>query len=71
MRADAIAAGSSGLTSCPNFPLSSISAGPLGQSLAITWVPHAMASISTLPSPSCRDGSTTTAAARMNGRGFD
>ena len=45
-------------TSEPYRPYSSISAGPLRQSVAMTGVPQARASTSTLPKPSHNDDKT-------------
>jgi hypothetical protein len=50
--ASASAAGSPTGIRLPQAPRCRISAGPNGQSVLITGVPHPSASISTLPSPS-------------------
>jgi hypothetical protein len=54
-------------TSGPKRPSASTSRGPLGQSVATTGVPSAMASVRTFGEPSQRDESANTLALARNG----
>ena len=54
----------------PQRPPSRISPGPCGQSVEITGVPQAIASVMTLPNPSQREESTKLVARDMKAKGF-